>query len=211
MNIKTSSGDLYYYGRTNCQPFYNIVFFFFSKPKFRQDNSFFFFFFLTSDYFLDGGLEAHNRKKLFQRLRMLVVVAVPVPSLFRVLVILVDGCWVRSSSRCFPLTFEASFSFSFSDSWGFQSRNFLREALLPFSAYSARVTTCWANPAWLTNWYAEWYASMMGLKQSFFFFKKKKKGLRKGKKEQKGKKGRKRSYWKRRRREGKRREGGVRV
>lgn len=82
--------------------------------------------------------------------------------LLLVLVNLPEG-WVRSSSRCFPFSFELSLGFSFSGSWGFQSRNFLREALLPLSAYSVRVTTYWANVGMLAKLYAAWYASVMGL------------------------------------------------
>lgn len=83
-------------------------------------------------------------------------------TLLLVLVSLFDA-WERSSSRCFPLDLEASFDFSFSDSWEFQRGNFLREALLPLSAYSARVTRCMENSGVLANLYADWYASVMGL------------------------------------------------
>jgi hypothetical protein len=85
-------------------------------------------------------------KKPLQRLCRLAEPAVAL-DLLLILESLLDEAGGRSSS----LWLVASFSLSCSSSAFFQSGNFLREALLPYSAYSARVTTCWVKSGLLAN------------------------------------------------------------
>lgn len=59
---------------------------------------------------------------------------------------------------------------SFSFSKCFQSRNFLLEALLPYSAYSALVTARLENSGVVTKADAAIYASVMGLSLEIISF-----------------------------------------
>lgn len=131
-----------------------------------------------------------NQRLRVPVLELALALAAPAADLvLRVLASFVAGAWGRSSGSrccgCFPLVFDGktgsfrgfsipipfSLSFSlplsslssFSGSWGFQSRNFLREALLPLSAYSALVTARRAKSPSLANACADVYASVMGL------------------------------------------------